>query len=233
MMMAARAAAAPHVAAVAALIKSLKLQIPFELTKQQLLEPSSVDLIADFDPAGPYPIITGGRVNAFKAVNGFDPNDPNQITDLTWSGRTFTSITLEWTATGDDGAVGQASLYHLRYSLNPINESNWLLATKATGVPAPAVQGTGEYFTVGNLACGTTYYFALKAFDEWGNGPLSNVKSATTRAPLCPQSYCSGEEMRCSWEGTCGAGGCCVYECHPDPSCLGPDPCPSGACNCL
>ena len=31
---------------------------------------------------------------------------------------------------------------------------------------------------------GTFYYFAIKAFDEWGNaGPISNLASGTTLAP--------------------------------------------------
>jgi len=54
------------------------------------MQTSSVDLIPDFDPERDTPIITGGRVNAFKAVNGLDPNDPHQTTDL----RTLIEIIL-------------------------------------------------------------------------------------------------------------------------------------------
>lgn len=47
---------------------------------------------------------------------------------------------------------------------------------------------------------------------------------------LCQKSYCGAEEVRCTFDGTCGAGGCCNYTCGPDSSCTLPDPLPPNAC---
>ena len=228
-------AAAPHVAGVAALIKALNHQIPFELTKQQLLEPSSVDLIPDFDPNGNYPIVTGGRVNAFKAVNDFDPNAPTAITDLVGTGSGNGSFSIGWSSTGDDGLVGSATLYQVRTSTTSINTGNWLSATRAGNEPTPDPNaGMSESMTVSNLSPGTDYYVGLKAFDEWGNGPLSNIITCKTRGG-CTSSFCKlqfGEGVKCTFNGNYGSGcdGCCQYSCVFDETCGSADPCPSNAC---
>ena len=54
------------------------------------------------------------------------------------------TATLSWTATGDDGTVGRASRYDLRYRTTPISGvdtlSWWNAATAATGVPTYLVK---------------------------------------------------------------------------------------------
>lgn len=93
----------------------------------------------------------------------------------------FTSITLNWTAPGDDGDIGTATLYDIRYSTNPINDANWGMATQVNGEPNPKPPGEVESFTVGNLNPNTTYYFAVKAADEMMNwSSLSNIAVVTT-----------------------------------------------------
>ena len=90
------------------------------------------------------------------------------------------TITLTWTAPGDDGQNGTASQYDLRYLTTPITESNFALSTPVSGEPAPAAAGTSQTFTVGGLNYGTTYYFALKTADERGNwSTISNVAART------------------------------------------------------
>jgi len=94
---------------------------------------------------------------------------------------TPTSITLYWTAPGDDNNIGVASQYDIRYSTSPITEQNWDEATQATGEPIPSPSGSDELFDVTDLASSTTYYFAIKSVDESGNwSGLSNIESATT-----------------------------------------------------
>jgi phosphodiesterase/alkaline phosphatase D-like protein len=94
---------------------------------------------------------------------------------------TPTSVTLNWTAPGDDSLSGQASAYDIRYSLSTITEANWASATKVTGLPAPKVAGSAESFEVTALASNTTYYFALKVGDEVPNwSALSNVIQKST-----------------------------------------------------
>jgi len=94
---------------------------------------------------------------------------------------TMTSVTLHFTAPGDDGYIGQAAEYDIRYSLEPIDESNWDQAMQAADEPMPAPCGCIDSFCVDGLSPNTTYYFAIKAADEVPNwSPISNVYQATT-----------------------------------------------------
>lgn len=100
---------------------------------------------------------------------------------------TENTVTLSWTAPGDDSTSGRASQYDVRYALSPITDANWNAATQATGEPAPGDAGTIESFTVTGLTPGTTYYFAAKAADEIPNwSALSNVVSQTTTQESTP-----------------------------------------------
>lgn len=97
------------------------------------------------------------------------------------------SITLTWTAPGDDGSTGTASVYDLRYSTSLITDANWSAATQVVGEPAPQPAGSAESFVVTGLESSTTYYFAIKAADEADNWSLlSNVVSKTTAPDEVP-----------------------------------------------
>lgn len=97
--------------------------------------------------------------------------------------QSWNSVTLNWTAPGDDSLSGTAAQYDLRYSTAPITAANFASATRALGTPAPAVAGTRQTFVVGNLSPNTTYWFALKTGDEVPNwSGLSNVVTRTTTA---------------------------------------------------
>ncbi|RKX29852.1 MAG: hypothetical protein DRP46_06595, partial [Candidatus Zixiibacteriota bacterium] len=100
---------------------------------------------------------------------------------------TSNSVTLNWTAPGDDGNNGTASQYDIRYSLNPITEANWGSATVVSGVPVPQPAGSQESFDVTGLEPSTTYYFAIKAADEVLNwSSLSNVVAKSTEPETIP-----------------------------------------------
>jgi hypothetical protein len=106
---------------------------------------------------------------------------PAAIADLAAGSPTSASITLTWTAPGDDGSVGTATTYDIRYSTSTINEGNWASATQASGEPTPQVAGTVQNMVVSGLNSGTTYYFAMKTSDEVPNtSAISNVASGTT-----------------------------------------------------
>jgi subtilisin family serine protease len=124
--------------------------------------------------------VTGGRLNAFMTIAEPDETPPGTITDLMTSDPSSNAIVLHWTATGDDGTVGRASRYDIRYSTMPIDAGNFGSATAVTG-PDPQPYGAAETFEVGGLAFSTTYYFAIKALDEFSNaGPISNIAMGTT-----------------------------------------------------
>jgi len=96
---------------------------------------------------------------------------------------TFDSISLSWTAPGDDSLSGTAAQYDLRYSTSAITAANFASATQWTGTPTPATSGTTQSTTVTGLTANTTYFFALKSADEVPNwSGISNVISRTTLA---------------------------------------------------
>ncbi len=110
---------------------------------------------------------------------------PGQITGLALNGTPGSArVPLTWVASGDDGAVGTAMAYDLRYSTSPIvDDATFSAATKVNNVPAPQISGTTETFTVLYLQGSTTYWFAIKAVDKGNNtSPLSNVISVSTPA---------------------------------------------------
>lgn len=94
------------------------------------------------------------------------------------------SVTLTWTAPGDDGQSGTATQYDLRYLTTSISETNFASGTTVTGEPTPAVAGTTQTCTVTGLNYGTTYYFALKTADERGN--WSTISNIAIRTPSIP-----------------------------------------------
>jgi trimeric autotransporter adhesin len=102
------------------------------------------------------------------------------------------SVTLNWTAPGDDGSTGTATQYDVRYSLSPITEANWDAATQAVGEPTPHAAGSAETFEVTGLLPSTTYYFAIKTADEVPNwSAMSNVISKATDAEETPPAIIS------------------------------------------
>lgn len=127
-----------------------------------------------------------GRLNVFNAFDN-DSVAPGTPTGLVGIKRSASTIRVRWTASGDDGAVGSASSYDLRYSTSPINAGNFSSATQVTTVPTPAASGTQQDGAVSGLFPGDTYYFALRAYDNVGNpsgivtaGPYTTLPASFT-----------------------------------------------------
>jgi hypothetical protein len=129
------------------------------------------------------PACTHHAVSANSAEVSFtvDTTPPANVTDLSVSGATTNSLTLTWTAPGDDGNNGTAAEYDIRYATSNIDNETWEFAIQASGEPAPGPAGSNETFVVGGLASATTYYFALKTGDAAGNwANLSNIAHGAT-----------------------------------------------------
>lgn len=110
-----------------------------------------------------------------------DTTAPAAVSDLAVSSVSNTSVTLGWTASGDDNNSGTATTYDVRYSTSLITAGNFSSATEATGEPAPSIAGSPESFTITGLSGATLYYFAMKISDEVPNtSGISNVVSTTT-----------------------------------------------------
>lgn len=88
------------------------------------------------------------------------------------------TVKLTWTTPGDDDSLdGTIYRYDVRYSTATINDGNFAAATQAKA-PSGRRKGALESIIVNGLIPGTTYYFAVKAYDEVGNpSAISNVPS--------------------------------------------------------
>src|SRR5262245_45461992 len=167
--------ATPHVAGVVALAMGRFPNAPNLQIKQLLLN------AVDVKPQLAGKCLTGGRLNAFLTIAEPDTIPPGMVNNLFASDFGSNTIELHWTATGDDGNVGRASSYEIRYSTSPITDLTSFLAGTLVPGPNPQPAGSSENTIATGLAFSTPYYFALRAKDEFGNaGPVSNVATGTT-----------------------------------------------------
>ena len=169
--------AAPHVTGVAALAWSL-FPHASPLAIRSLLM-SAVDTI----PSMVGKVASNGRLNAYKVLTRGDGTPPSQVTSLVAAETTSTSVRLVWSAPGDDGASGTATSYDVRWAAAPMDSAAFELATAVTAA-APRAAGEPESLLVDSLSPNTTYWFAVRAVDDFGNpGALSPSLAVTTPGP--------------------------------------------------
>jgi hypothetical protein len=98
------------------------------------------------------------------------------------------SATLIWTAPGDDGMIGAAARYDIRYSTTAITLSSFNSCPRVTNPPLPFPAGRLQTVRVDGLEVGRVYYFALRTADERGNlSPLSNLAVLATSVDNRPE----------------------------------------------
>ncbi|MCP4650106.1 MAG: hypothetical protein GY853_08535 [PVC group bacterium] len=122
-----------------------------------------------------------------KVAAGGDSTAPAAVSNLSAvTGSADGEIDLTWTAPGDDGTSGTASVYIIKYSTSDItNDTLFNAASDVSGEPTPSVAGTSESMTVSSLTPGTTYYFAMKTQDEVPNtSGLSNSANAEAKETI-------------------------------------------------
>jgi hypothetical protein len=174
-------AAAPHAAAVAGLL----LELNPTLTPVQIygsLESTAINMrTPGFDNDSGFGLIKADDALA-SVPSPLDTTAPGPITNIKRIGATQTTIDFTFTAPGDDDKVGMATSYDFRVSSQPIDDSNFGLATPIGGAPAPTAAGTTQSATVKNLLCNRFYYVAGKAMDDAKNlSPVSiDAKAKTT-----------------------------------------------------
>jgi subtilisin family serine protease len=124
-------------------------------------------------------ILTGGRINAFKAVSSL-----LTPTDLAASAVTTTSVTLTWTdnATGEDGYTVERSTAGGAF----------------TGIASLGADSTS--YTDATVSGNTTYTYRVTAFNTIPATSVSAETSVTTPAPPAPVSGGGGG-------GGCTVGG--------------------------
>jgi len=129
----------------------------------------------DGGPTGP------GTVTPPPPVQDVDSIPPAGINTLVCKSPTARSLALQWVAPGDDGWDGSASEFEIRYSLSPISEASWDLASLVPNPPVPSVGKTVQKFRVLGLEPATTYHFAMRSRDDKANvSELSNLSSGVT-----------------------------------------------------
>src|SRR5258708_12178668 len=100
---------------------------------------------------GPGPEMTVDGIT----VNPADITPPSAVNNLvaTTPVGINGAVHLSWTAPGNDGTVGTATSYLVRYSSSAIAlESDWTAATPvASGIPVPPGPGTSQSMNVTGL----------------------------------------------------------------------------------
>ncbi len=173
--------AAPQVSGVAALIVSKYGGDGFtnEQLKKKLLK--NVDSIDQYN-SGYEGKLGAGRLNAYKClINDEKISDP--INDLV--GTLFNEgIELSWTATGEYDSQGSADEYDIRFSTEPITEENFYDASEIEQSITPKSAGNQESFSVTDIITETTYYFAIKSINQYGNiSTISNTIAMNLQTP--------------------------------------------------
>jgi hypothetical protein len=103
---------------------------------------------------------------------------PAPVMDLEATALSESEILLTWTAPGDDGTVGTASRYDIRYEIHLL-PFKWEWADTLTGEPLPKPGGETDSFIVTGLDPGKSFLFAMKSYDEMPNeSELSNITLA-------------------------------------------------------
>ena len=135
---------------------------------------SAPSTLADvLDPLGTGTPTLDGR------VLGRDTIPPAPVPTFEVATVTPDSVTLRWSATGDDGREGTARRYDLRYRTDaPITSlADFTTARRVADVPRPKAAGTRQSATVA-VNQDTSYYFAIRAVDDAG---LTSPLVATDR----------------------------------------------------
>lgn len=170
--------AAPHITGIVALIKSKYKKLSVSGIRSRLLY--SADRVSELNEA----VRDNRRANAFAALKR-DNKAPRAPTQLVVKSRNSNALELEWRASGDDAKTGAASYYDVRYSFEPINDTNFDAAYQTTRSPLPKNFNEPISYVISGLLPNTPAYVAVRAIDSVGNkspiatvGPVSTMSSA-------------------------------------------------------
>jgi hypothetical protein len=178
--------------------------------------------------------LTPATSAAFTITDNIAPSTPV----ITATPASATSVTVTWTAVGDDGNLGTAASYDLRYATTPINNDAQFDAATQAATPAPQAPGSVMTQTVSGLNLATTHYFALRVGDGAGN--FSRSDDVSVGGDPCTGVVCTPPAASCSANGTSVvtyASACVVSNgvgvCQDTPTttrCQSYETCGTGAC---
>ncbi len=122
-----------------------------------------------------------------KDARAADLAPPDPVKDLAVATSTDSTLTLTWTAPGDDGMSGTVSQYDLRMDTKAIATEDALLAPIVGGEPDPLSGGTPQTMVIKDLLPGTKYWFIIRAQDKRANvSKFSNVATGETLFDTTP-----------------------------------------------
>ncbi len=170
--------ATPHVVGVAAL--ALAANPNLSVTQLRSLLLYNGDTIASVNTK----TYSRRRLNAFKTVQAAvegDATPPAAAGSLRITAQNGRSLTLAWTAPGDDGNAGQAALYELSF-VDPGTGARTFLGTQL-----PQGAGASESATITLPFRHTTGQISVRTFDNVGNESTAGV--AVVLDPVLADPY--------------------------------------------
>ncbi len=112
-----------------------------------------------------------------------DVTPPDAVRALSTVSARPHSVRLQWLNPGDNGTQGVAAGFDVRYSNAPISAANFSAATRWPLHTYPNAAANTTQIQVMGLSPGTTYYFAVRPYDEARNmGALATVGPVSTPA---------------------------------------------------
>lgn len=119
------------------------------------------------------------NISEVSNVVVWSPKDeipPSRIVDLRVTKISGNTITLTWTAPGNNYNIGKAQQYEIRYADAPLTENTWATGVLAENPPTPENSGTPQTYLLKGIPIGTRGYVGIKTTDSSGNtSALSNV----------------------------------------------------------
>ncbi|MEO5989868.1 MAG: S8 family serine peptidase [Candidatus Eisenbacteria bacterium] len=143
---------------------------------------------------------------------------PTAVADLRVTAVDDSSVTLAWTATGDDGVVGTPASYTIAANTSPLDDTNFDSAPVQFTRAALVAAGGAESQRIAGLIPGQRYWFRLRATDRAATrSGLSNEVAAATAVggairgrvgiALAARSNPSAFPVSIDWQGVPAASG--------------------------
>jgi len=99
---------------------------------------------------------------------------PAPITDLQLTVQTNDSITLEWTAPGDNGLQGQLEKYKIWASNHSVENADTISGKLVALIESPKSPGSAEQMKISMQAIDNYKFFIIQSFDDAGHCTVSN-----------------------------------------------------------
>lgn len=129
------------------------------------------------------------------------------ITNLTKTSITTSSVTISWSQKDNPDFIGNVMGYDIRYSDEPINNTNWFKAETLPNENIITDKNGNQSLVVNKLTPGSHYWFAVKTLDQFGQeSALSNVvegKTLDLSPPSAPSNVSyekQGNTLHVSWD---------------------------------